>query len=344
MCLFEKQISILFMNYGHSVQICAFALRFFVYKSKNVLTTVAISCILSSSHNVTLHVITIDYVLSYARFYKRVVPSMLIVSQHMLRETELEAPEAYRGKVRLYSIRYKSDDCEVEGYAAVPAQFEDRLPALIFNRGGNREFGALKPSIICRLAAAGFAAFGSQYRGNCGGTGREEFGGSDVNDITNLITIALEQGFTRDEAVYMIGRSRGGMMTYLTCARDTRVRAAVVAAGLADSFTMYYRFDGTEFDMKQDCNELIGGSPVELYEEYVKRSPICWADRILCPVLIEQGTDDWRVTPGQAFAMDRALTAAGKEHKFIVYEGGDHSLEKTAWFEDAIAWLNAHPL
>ena len=34
MCLFEKQISILFMNYGHSVQICAFALRFFVYKSK----------------------------------------------------------------------------------------------------------------------------------------------------------------------------------------------------------------------------------------------------------------------------------------------------------------------
>ena len=70
---------------------------------------------------------------------------MLIVSQHMLRETELEAPEAYRGKVRLYSIRYKSDDCEVEGYAAVPAQFEGRLPALIFNRGGNREFGALKP-------------------------------------------------------------------------------------------------------------------------------------------------------------------------------------------------------
>lgn len=124
---------------------------------------------------------------------------------------------------------------------------------------------------------------------------------------------------------------------------DTRVRAAVVAAGLADSFTMYYRFDGTEFDMKQDCNELIGGSPVELYEEYVKRSPICWADRILCPVLIEQGTDDWRVTPGQAFAMDRALTAAGKEHKLIVYEGGDHSLEKTAWFEDAIAWAERPP-
>ena len=36
---------------------------------------------------------------------------MLIVSQHMPGETELEAPEAYRGKVRLYSIRLKLDDC-----------------------------------------------------------------------------------------------------------------------------------------------------------------------------------------------------------------------------------------
>ena len=47
---------------------------FLSINQKNVLTTVAISCILFSSHNVTLHVITIDYVLSYARFYKRVEP------------------------------------------------------------------------------------------------------------------------------------------------------------------------------------------------------------------------------------------------------------------------------
>ena len=70
---------------------------------------------------------------------------MLIVSQHMLRETELEAPEAYRGKVRLYSIRYKSDDCEVEGYAAVPAQFEDRSPLLFLTAAGTGSLGPLSP-------------------------------------------------------------------------------------------------------------------------------------------------------------------------------------------------------
>ena len=308
------------------------------------LTIASIACILASIHNVTLRDISIDNILVLYKILRKGGTVMLIVSQDILRETELEAPEAYRGRVRLYSIRYRSDDCDVEGYAAVPLQLEGRIPALVFNRGGNREFGVLKPSIICRLAAAGFAVFGSQYRGNCGGTGSEEFGGRDVNDITNLITIALAQPFTRDEAVYMIGCSRGGMMTYLSCARDPRIRAAVSVAGLADSFTMYYRFNGTEFDMKQDCSELIGGSPTELYDAYFRRSPICWADKILCPILIEQGTDDWRVTPGQAFAMDRALAAAGKEHKLIIYEGGDHSLEGTTWFEDAIAWLHAHPL
>lgn len=260
------------------------------------------------------------------------------------RETELEAPEEYASRVRLFAIRYQSDDCEVEGYAAVPAFMEGQVPAIIFNRGGNREYSVLKPEIICRLADAGYAAFGSQYRGNCGGTGREEFGGSDVNDVTNLITIALEQPFVRGEAVYMIGRSRGGMMTYLSCARDERIRAAVVVAGLADCFTMYYRYDGTEYDMIQDCNEMIGGSPAEMPEAYTARSAICWADRILCPVLIQQGTRDWRVSPGQAFAMDRALTLAGKEHQFVLYEGADHSMKGTTWFTDAMHWLESYPI
>ena len=66
--------------------------------------------------------------------------------------------------------------------------------------------------------------------------------------------------------------------------------------------------------------------------------------QILPPVLILQGTDDWRVIPGQAYEMDRALTAAGKEHKLIIYPGADHSLEGTSFMEDTLAWFQAHPL
>ena len=269
---------------------------------------------------------------------------LLRSSPWILRAEEAAPPETYEGKVRLYSIRYQSDECEVEGYAAFPAAGEGPWPGLVFNRGGNREFGALKPDILCRYACRGFAVFGSQYRGNCGGTGKEEFGGSDVNDVIRLVDIALGLACVRPEGIYMVGHSRGGMMTYLACARDSRIRAAAICAGLADAFIMYDRFHDGEFDMREDCRELIGGAPYEMPEAYAARSAVCWADRIIPPVLILQGTDDWRVIPGQAYEMDRALTAAGKEHKLIIYPGANHSLEGTSFLEDTLAWFQAYPL
>lgn len=42
--------------------------------------------------------------------------------------------------------------------------------------------------------------------------------------------------------------------------------------------------------------------------------------------------------------MDQALTAAGKEHKLIVYPGADHSLKGTGFLQDIQAWFGAHPL
>lgn len=267
----------------------------------------------------------------------RALPDVICLEQ-------IETAEAYADSVDTYRLRYHSGDCEVEGYLALPKKVERKLPAIIFNRGGNREFAALKPLFISRYASYGYLCIGSQYRGNCGGTGREEFGGADVDDVIKLIDIALQLPFVYGKSVYMVGHSRGGMMTYLACARDSRIKAAAVGSGLADCFTMYDRFDGKEFDMRQDCTELIGGSPREMPEEYKKRSAVCWADKIIPPIQIFQGTDDWRVIPGQAYAMDRALTAAGKDHKLVIFEGADHSLQGTTYIDDVIAWFRAHPM
>ena len=218
---------------------------FLSINQKNVLTTVAISCILSSSHNVTLHVITIDYVPSYARFYKRVVPSMLIVSQHMLRETELEAPEAYRGKVRLYSIRYKSDDCEVEGYAAVPAQFEGRLPLLFLTAAGTGSLGPLSPRSSAVWPQQAFAAIrqpvpGQLRRHRPGGIWRQRRKRYHEPDYHR----ARAKLYERRGCLY--DRPLERRHDDLSHVPGTRASAPPwVAAGLADSFTMYYRFDGT---------------------------------------------------------------------------------------------------
>lgn len=262
----------------------------------------------------------------------------------ILRVTELEPPGDFGTRVSLYSIRYRSDDCEVEGYAAFPKGAAAPLEAVIFNRGGNREFGSLRPLVLCRYAQRGFAVLGSQYRGNCGGTGREEFGGADLNDVLHLIDLAMTLPGVVHSGVYMAGHSRGGMMTYLACAKDPRIRAAAICAGLADCFVMYDRFHDGEYDMHQDMEELIGGSPAQLPEAYTARSAVCWAEKIKPPLLICQGTNDWRVVPEQAYHMARELQRCGKEYALKIYEGADHSLKGTTLLDDVTAWFRAHPL
>ena len=81
-------------------------------------------------------------------------------------------------------ITYLSDGLKVKGYLAAPKN-GSKLPCVIYNRGGNREFGALDDLRAARLlghiASWGYVAVGSQYRGNAGGEGMEEFGGKDVH-------------------------------------------------------------------------------------------------------------------------------------------------------------------
>lgn len=254
---------------------------------------------------------------------------------------EVSSGPDYDGQVDTFRIRYQSDDCQVEGYIAAPKALQGPVPAIIYNRGGNREFGKLLPEKISRYAAYGYVCLGTQYRGNSGGTGQEEFGGVEVNDAINLISIALKLSFVRKEGVYMTGHSRGGMTTYIACARDPRIKAAAIGAGLADSFIMFGR---KREPMAEVYLDLVKATPEEKPEEYVKRSATLWADKIIPPILICQGTDDWRVEPEQAYKMDKALTAAGKEHKLIIYEGADHSLAGTSYVADVIDWFKAHPL
>lgn len=266
--------------------------------------------------------------------------SILTADPAVISVEERQPEEPFVGAVRLFSLFYQSDGLRVAGYLSVPKELPQPGPAAIFNRGGNREFGLLHPNAVCRLSARGYVALGSQYRGNGGGQGREEFGGAEIDDVIALIDLCQRLPFVRQGGVYMQGHSRGGMITYLCCARDSRIKAAAVGAGMSDCVTMYR---SREQSMKDVFHELVGGSPEQLPEAFRARSAVCWPEKIIPPVLLCQGTDDWRVIPQQAYDMDAALTRAGKEHKLIVYPGADHSLRGTSYLDDVVQWFQDHP-
>lgn len=237
--------------------------------------------------------------------------------------------------VDLHSIVYRSGDLRVAGYLAVPkpgsTPTSERLPCVIFNRGGNREFGALDDAraaaILAPLAAHGYIAVASQYRGNGGGEGREEFGGVEIDDVLALIPLLESLERADPKRIGMYGWSRGGLMTYLALARTDRLRAAVVGAGVADAFASV----AERPEMEQHVfAELVPGWPDTRESALRARSPILWVDRLheATPILLLHGSADWRVAPSQALRMATALYEAKHPFRFVFFEGGDHGLSE----------------
>jgi len=113
------------------------------------------------------------------------------------------------------SITYISDGLKVKGYVAYPADTSKKYPCVIWNRGGISEKGVIDSytarGLFGQIASWGYVVFASQYRGNAGGEGTDEFGGDDVNDVLNLIPLANGLEFADTEKWGIEGWSRGGL-------------------------------------------------------------------------------------------------------------------------------------
>ena len=245
--------------------------------------------------------------------------------------------------VEVSSLTYLSDGLRVKGYVAAPRK-GGRLPCVIFNRGGNRSFFALDDVgallTLGRIASWGYVVVASQYRGNGGGDGREEFGGADVNDVLNLIPLLEKHPRADASRLGMIGLSRGGMMTYLALARTDRIAAAVVVGGLSDLVDAGRRRP----DMENVYAELIPGYPEEGPGALEERSVIRWVERLprATALLLQHGAADEKVHPGQALALAGRLVETGRTVKLVLFEGGDHGL--TGHADESLrltrAWLD----
>ncbi len=240
---------------------------------------------------------------------------------------ELARRQAYAG-FECRQIKYLSDGLKVAGFLWKPKDTTGApRPLIIYNRGGNREFGAITPWVwsgFFPFLEKGFVVVASQYRGNGGGEGHEEFGGADVRDVLNLIPLAKSLGYVDMNNVFILGGSRGGMMTYVALKAGIKVNAAATIGGLSDAVSgarerpemvaHVYKELIPDFDKRGD-------------EALQERSAVYWADRINTPLLILHGGSDWRADPAsQALAFAQKLQEKHKTYELIVYANDNHGL------------------
>src|SRR5262249_26648775 len=74
-------------------------------------------------------------------------------------------------------------------------------------------------------------------------------------------------------------------------------------------------------------DRLIGPYPA-MADEYRARSPIHFIDRLSCPIILFQGTEDRAVPPNQAKLMADAVQSRGLPVAMLLFEGEGHGFRR----------------
>lgn len=237
-----------------------------------------------------------------------------------------------------YRFFYQSDDLKIEAFISAPIDLlgKKKSPCLIYNHGGNREYGALE-NVETTFYAYQFHTIcvATNYRGCGSSQGTDAFGGDDVRDVLHLIDLCQKLDYVDKDQINMFGVSRGGMMTYEALREDQRIHKAVVVAGVADCSMSYEE----RSDMQPLLQELIGGTPKQLPEEYEKRSAIAWADQINTPLLIFHTTGDDKVSIKQADKLVEQLKKYQKDYEYVTFDSNVHGDLRKTDVEKIRKWL-----
>jgi dipeptidyl aminopeptidase/acylaminoacyl peptidase len=227
--------------------------------------------------------------------------------------------------VKIEKVVYRSDGLKVVAYLSSPAEPGKKVyPVIIFNRGSGvrNDISYVHAPLFKKLVYEGFIVIAPALRGSEGGEGTDEVGGDDLNDIMNILPLLKQIPQADSSNLFMLGESRGGIMTFLALKRKFPLRAAATVGAITDmAFYLKDRPWAEEFFRENFPS----------YEENKDsilraRSAIYWADQLEVPLLLMNGQADPQVVPGHALNLAGRLSELGKEYQLIILQGGNHIL------------------
>jgi dipeptidyl aminopeptidase/acylaminoacyl peptidase len=242
---------------------------------------------------------------------------------------EIRAWQERASKVHLYRITYRSNGYRVNGFLCEPKAGKGKLPCIIWNRGGSGDFGAITiGGVINRLGTMadwGYVVIASQYSGNAGSEGIDDFSGEKtVNDVLNLRVVLGQVKRADPSRIGMIGGSRGGSTIYRCLAKVKWIKAAVSIAGGSDLVGM--------MKFRADMAKRVKLFGVKTKADQIERSAIYWADKFSkkTPLLMMHGSADWRVPLTDSLELSKLLYENKVPHRLVVFEGADHGLNEVS--------------
>ena len=264
--------------------------------------------------------------------------------------TVLESRQVSRAKAATWDSPYGP----VHGWFYPPAHPDftappgERPPVQVWSHGGPTAFASPEFRIglqfwtsrgigILDVNYGGSSGYGREYRQRLNG----RWGIVDVADCVAGAQHLVAQGLADPARLSIRGSSAGGFTTLAALTSSDVFAAGISLYGIGDLETL--ATDTHKFE-RHYLETLVAPYP-EGRATYVERSPVHRLDRLSCPMLILQGTDDKVVPPSQAEAMAAAVHAKGLPATLIMFSDEGHGFRRaqtiTATAEACLAFLGS---
>jgi dipeptidyl aminopeptidase/acylaminoacyl peptidase len=232
-------------------------------------------------------------------------------------------------------IWYESfDKRKIQGWILKPPTFDAsrKYPLIVQIHGGpHAAYGNTFTHEFQWMAARGYVVLYTNPRGssNYG----QEFGniiqfaypGDDYKDIMAGVDEVLKKGYVDEARMGVTGGSGGGLLTNWTVTQTNRFKAAVSQRDISDWANFWYTADFTLFRQTW-----FRKPPFQDPQDFARRSPITYVEKIQTPLLFILGDEDWR-TPPSAGGEDlfRALKYLKRETAMVRFPNENHELSRS---------------
>jgi dipeptidyl aminopeptidase/acylaminoacyl peptidase len=200
-------------------------------------------------------------------------------------------------------------------------------PMIVFaHQGIHSDFGRdYEFNAVRELVQQGYSVIGPDYRGSTGyGAGlynEIDYGGLEVEDVFQAREWMLENyDFLDPKRVGIIGWSHGGMITLMNILLHPGSFAAAYAGVPVTDLVMRLGYHDARYESIFSDPRHIGKPVAGNIDEYLKRSPVTYADKLQTPLLVHGNTNDEDVHVIEVQRFVDALKAAGKKFEYKIYE------------------------